>query len=71
MMPASQRLSLDAVISWVDGATSSLAAERVPLVSAYSRIFAEVIHAAQPIPPTDQAAIERLMSDSKAARCGR
>jgi molybdopterin molybdotransferase len=58
MMPAPQRLSLDAVISWVDGATSGLVAERVPLVSANFRILAEVIHAAQSIPPADQAALD-------------
>ncbi|HEX4173012.1 MAG TPA: molybdopterin-binding protein, partial [Acetobacteraceae bacterium] len=58
MMPSSQRQSLDVAISWVDRAITGCSAERVPLVSAYSRILAEVVHAAQPIPPIDQAALD-------------
>jgi molybdopterin molybdotransferase len=65
MTPVHQRRSLDAVITWVDGATAGLVAERVPLLSAHSRVLAEVVHAALQIPPTDQAAIDGFAVGSR------
>jgi molybdopterin molybdotransferase len=58
MMPAHQRLSLDAAIAWIDCATSSLDAERAPIVSACCRVSAETVYSARAIPQTDQATLD-------------
>lgn len=58
MLAGSHLSSLDAAVSWVLGSTARLGAETVPLLSACRRVLAEEIHAAHPIPTTDQASLD-------------
>lgn len=54
----SEHRSLDAAIAWVDATTESLDREDVPLPSARGRVLAEAIHADEPIPGDNRAAID-------------
>jgi molybdopterin molybdotransferase len=58
MIAAPRLSSLDAAISWVVDGTGCLAAETAPLFSACYRVLAEEIHAANPIPMMDRAALD-------------
>lgn len=58
MVAAPHLSSLDAAISWVVGGTTCLDAETAPILSACYRVLAEEIRTANPIPMTDQAALD-------------
>jgi molybdopterin molybdotransferase len=58
MISGSSPSSLDAAISWVFGSTARLTAETVPWLSAYQRVLAGEVRAADFIPLADRAALD-------------
>lgn len=53
-----ERVSVDAAVAWIDGATHCLGVEPVPLNQVPGRVLGTDIFAAAPIPPVDSAAID-------------
>jgi molybdopterin molybdotransferase len=52
------RVSVEAALAWIDGATRCSKTEKVALSQAFGRVLGEDIRAAAPIPPVDCAAID-------------
>jgi len=56
--PRLGRSSVDLALAWIDAATHCIAGDDAPLRQAAGRVLAEDIHAAEPIPSRDAAALD-------------
>jgi molybdopterin molybdotransferase len=63
--PRLARRSVDLALAWIDAATHRLAGEDAPLRQAAGRVLAEDIHAAEPIPSRDGAALDGFAVEAR------
>jgi molybdopterin molybdotransferase len=52
------RVSVAQALAWIDAATAPLSPEELPLGDAANRVLAADVHAPNPVPPADRAAID-------------